>query len=170
VVYVSPAALEAVGAQVTWVASPKPKPGEKYIEAFQRYYGQKVIGVGKGEVKVEFRFGEKTAQVNGEEVALDSPARFIDGLPMVPLEAVKDRLSLALEVLIPLAESSDEEKADEEDTSDDAPTNPPQSRDPGGTSPQGSPPVRSSYFPVGVGVAGLLAIGLGWLAWRRGRR
>lgn len=45
-----------------------------------------------------------------------------------------------------------------------------QSRDPRGTSPQGSPPVQSSYFPVGTGIAGLLAMGLGWLVWRRRRR
>jgi len=178
-VLVAPSVLEALGLQV------KTEEGDPWREAkddrgdYMEWIGPtgptrfaewahtlKRIVVSRDEQKMTFTLGEREATMaDGTTQPLEGAPRMLDGFPVVPLEAVTAAFGLAVEVERPPVGRSCDGKRD-----GNTPANPPPSRGSGGASPQGSPLARPSYWAWGAGAVGLVVLGLGWLAWRRGRR
>ena len=126
-VYVAPPVLKALGLQVEWDEWDK---------------DLKQITVSRGEEKMVFTLGEKTAQrSDGTTQPLEGAPRMLDGFPVVPLEAVTAAFGLVVEVERPPVGRGSDGKRD-----GNTPVNPPPSQGFGGASPQGSPPARSSYW------------------------
>jgi hypothetical protein len=93
-VYAAPDALTALGLTVKVETMPE-KPKDKR-EAFKDFYLNKVktVVVEKDKTNLKFEVGEKFYFVNGERTPLDTPARLVDGVPMVPLAVAAKALRM----------------------------------------------------------------------------
>jgi hypothetical protein len=94
-VYAASDALSALG--LTVKAEKMPEKPKDRREAFKEFYLNKVriVEVEKGNTHLKFEVGEKFYLVNGERTSLDTPARLVDGTPMVPLEVAAKALNLS---------------------------------------------------------------------------
>jgi hypothetical protein len=94
-VYAAPDALTALG--LTVKAEKIPERRKMSREAFKEFYLNKVktVEVAKGKTHLKFEIGEKFYLVNGKRTPLDTPARLVDGVPLVPLEAAAKALKLS---------------------------------------------------------------------------
>jgi hypothetical protein len=94
-VYAAPDALTALG--LTVKAEKIPERQKMSREAFKEFYLNKVktVEVAKGKTHLKFEIGEKFYLVNGKRTPLDTPARLVDGVPLVPLEAAAKALKLS---------------------------------------------------------------------------
>jgi hypothetical protein len=93
-VYAAPDVLTALG--LTVKAEKMPEKPKNRREAFKEFYLNKVktVEVEKDQTNLKFEVGEKFYLVNGERTPLDTPARLVDGVPMVPLEVTAQALKM----------------------------------------------------------------------------